>query len=153
MRVIWIITSNVQRYRLRCMKPWRWMKEIKHWVLMRQRSLLLQNLLTASKDPHNSLSGCCCSLLCPINVLKGPDATFYQSHPHSQLQNRHGPPLTLKFRSRFLSFLTGALLPTFNKMFDSELLIMGVQQLQDIFSIVRTNLQYSLRWCVWGPMI
>ena len=138
------IGGNVQQYRLRCMKPWRWMKEIKHWVLARQRPLLLlQNLPTASKDPHNSVSSFCFSLLVPVNILKRPDATFYQSYPHSQLQNRHVPLLGLwfrfRFRFRFLSAFTGALLPTFNKMVESELLMMGVQQLQDIFSILRTN--------------
>ena len=62
-------------------------RRTKHWSLARQRPLpLLQNLLTANKQP---LSSCCCLQLVPINVLRHPDATFTQSSsplepPHSK---------------------------------------------------------------------
>ena len=134
-RVIWIFVSNVQQYRWRCTSRCR-----------RQRPLLLlQNLLTASKDPHNSVSGCCCSLLVPINVLKDPDANFYQSKSLSQLQNHHGP--LHRLRLSFLSFFKGALLPNVNRMVKRELLIMAVQHITDMFSIEH----YYLRaWFVSG---
>jgi hypothetical protein len=40
------------------------------------------------------------------------------------------------------------LLPNFNKMAERELLTMGVQQLEDIFSIAHSNLRCWLN--VWG---
>ena len=67
---------------------------------------------------------------------KHPQATFNQSKPLSQYLNSHDPCFKLRFT--FLSFFTVAILLTFNKMVDSELLIMGVPQLEVIFSIVRT---------------
>ena len=48
--------------------------------------LLLQNLLTASKHPRNSLSSSCYSLLVSISVLKHSDSSFSQPKPLSQLQ-------------------------------------------------------------------
>jgi len=45
--------------------------------------LLLQNLLTLSKYPHNSLSSCCCLLLVPFIVLRHPDASLSVSSSHS----------------------------------------------------------------------
>jgi hypothetical protein len=57
--------------------------------------------------------------------------------PSSELLN--GPLLKLRFR--FLGFYNGSLLPNFNKIVECELLMMGVQQLEDVFSIVRTNLR------------
>jgi hypothetical protein len=58
--------------------------------------------------------------------------------PCSHLQNRHGPLLAL------FSFFKSALLPNLNKIVDCELLIMGVQQLEDTFSIVLTNFRSFL---------
>jgi hypothetical protein len=100
--------------------------------------LILQNLLISDMNSHYSLTSCC-SLLVLTNALRHPDATFNHSKSVSQLLNHHGPRFT--FRLRFLSFFTAALLLTFNKMVDREHLIMGVPQLEDIFSIVRTNLR------------
>ena len=77
--------------------------------------LLLQNLHTAHKHPHNPLSSCCCSILVPINVSKHLDASSGQSKPLSQLQNHHSPLLRLRLRLRFLNCLNGALLPNFNR--------------------------------------
>ena len=61
-RVIWIINSSVEQYTWRCKSPWRWLEDIKHSSLTRQRLLLLQNLLTRSKYHQKSLSSFCCSL-------------------------------------------------------------------------------------------
>ena len=48
----------------------------------------------------------------------------------------------------FLSFFKSPLLPNFNKMAERELLTMGVQQLEDIFSIAHSNLRCWL--IIWG---
>jgi hypothetical protein len=137
-RVICFI-MNAQQLRWRWTIPWRWLEEMKHWSLATCRALhLFQNLLTASKNPHNSLSSCCCSLLVPVNVriykvlqiwpglivcklvtvCPGHiwttlylDATFRQSSPLSQHQNRHDPLLV--FRFKFLSLLKDSLLQNF----------------------------------------
>jgi len=61
-RVIWIINSSAEQYTWRCKSPWRWLEDIKHWSLTRERFLLFQNLLTRSKYRHMSLSSFCCSL-------------------------------------------------------------------------------------------
>jgi hypothetical protein len=107
--------------------------------LTTQRRLILrQNLIPESKYPHNSLSSRCCSLLLPVNVLRHPDASFSQSKSLGQLQNRHGPNLRLRFR--FLSFFKGALLQNFNRVVERDLMIVVLQQLEDTFSILRTNL-------------
>jgi hypothetical protein len=44
-------------------------------------------------------------------------------------------------RLRSLSFFSGPLLPSFIKVIEHELLIIVVQQLEDIYSTVRTNLR------------
>jgi hypothetical protein len=76
--------------------------------------LILQNLHTAHKHPHNPLSSCCCcSHLVPINVPRHLDASSGQSKPLSQLQNHNGP--LLRLRLRFLSCFNGTLLPNFNR--------------------------------------
>lgn len=75
-RVIWTIVSNVQQFRWRCTSPWRWLEEIRHWSLARQRHpLLLQHHLIASKHSYNSLSSCGCSLPFQISVLKHLDVS------------------------------------------------------------------------------
>ena len=71
----WTIVSNVQQFRWRCTSPWRWLEEIRHWSLARQRHLLLQHHLIASKHSYNSLSSCGCSLLFQISVLKHLDVS------------------------------------------------------------------------------
>jgi len=103
----------------------------------RQRPFLLLEHLTGNKRPHSSLSSCCCSLPVPINVFKHLDTNFSHSKPLSQLQHRYGPLLRLRLRL-FCSF-QAALLRNFNKTVRRELLIMGVQQLEDVFSILRKN--------------
>ena len=60
---------------------WRWPQQIKHWILTRQR-LLLQNFLTESKHPHNSLSDCPWSLVW-IDVLKHLQASCRVQAPQS----------------------------------------------------------------------
>ena len=141
-RVIWIIISSVQQHRWRCTSSWMRLEEIKYRNLVRKgHLLLLQNLLTASKQPHNSLSSCFCSLPVPVNVLKHPDASFNEFKPLSRLQNRHGP--LLRLRLRFMS-LKGAFLANLKNNVQWEPLIMAVQQLEDIFSDLR------LIYCMWG---
>jgi hypothetical protein len=77
-------------------------------------------------NSHNSLSNCY-SLLVLTNAIKHPDATFNSPRLISQLLNRHGPILRL----RFLSFFTAALILTFNMMVDRELLTVGVRLLEE----------------------
>jgi hypothetical protein len=140
--VSWIIAFSVQHYRWRCTSPWGWLEEIKRWSLARQtHPLIVQNLLTASKHPHSSLSSCCSSLPVPITVLKHLDASFSQSNPLSQLRHHQGALLRLRLNS--LSFLKGALPPNFNKMVRREIMNVVVQQPLNTFSIVCTNL------CAW----
>jgi len=85
------------------------------------KNLVLQNLLIASKHPHNSLLRCC-SLFVRISALKHVDASFSQSRSLSHVRNLHGP--LLRLRSRFFSFIESGLLPNFNKIVDREFLIM-----------------------------
>jgi len=47
--------------------------------------------------------------------------------------------LSLRLRLSFLSFFNDALFPNFEKVAEREFLIIGAQQLEDIFSISRTN--------------
>jgi len=103
----------------------------------RQRSFLLLELPTSSNHSRSSLSSCCCSLPVPSNVFKHLYANISHSKPLSQLQHRCVPVLRLRIRS--LCSFKAASLPNFNKMVRCELLIMGVQQLEDVFSILRTN--------------
>ena len=98
--------------------------------------LLLQNFLAASHNLHDALSSRC-SLLASINILEHPVASF---SPSVKFKTRHYYLLRLKLRS--LRFLKGALLPNFNNMVEVGLLIMGVQQLEDTFGIVRTKLRF-----------
>ena len=106
------------------------------WV----RTLLrLQNLLTASQHPHNFLSIWCCSLVVPFIFLEHSDAIFSHSKPLSQLPNRRGP--LFRLRLRFLNFFKGAVPPNFHSVVERQLLVVGVQRLEDIFSIVSINLR------------
>jgi len=82
--VICSIISSIQQYMWLYMKPWGWPEEIKHCSVARQRPLLLLwNLLTSSKHPCNSLSGCFCILLVHIDGLELLDASFSESKPLS----------------------------------------------------------------------
>jgi hypothetical protein len=95
-------------------------------------------------------------------ALKHRGASFYESKPQCQPINRQSPlqRLRLKFRLMlknilrlmfglrlvlkfviFLCFFKGALLPNFKKMIEHELHIMGVRQLEDIFSTALKNLR------------
>jgi len=115
-------------------------EEIKYWNQARQGLFLLRNLCIGSiKHPHNFLSYCC-SLVVRINVIRHFDAGFSHSKPLSEPLNRHGPLLKLRLRFRFISFIKGALFPNFSKVVECEFLFMGVQQLEDTFSVARTNL-------------
>ena len=120
------------------------MTRIKHWNVARQNSLfLLQNLLIASKLPNNSVSGCCCTLLAGINVLRYLDVSSNESSPLLQLRNLLSP--FLRLRLRLLDSFKGALLPNLNKMVERELLITGVQKHENILQITRTILRVGLR--------
>jgi len=113
---------------------------IAHFVLQTMFGYsLLQNLLTASNQPHNSLTSWHCSR-CPPS----PQCSFNQSIPLSPLQNRHGPDLGPGLR-----FLKGALLPNCNKMVEAHLLIERDQQPADITSTVLKDLRASLNVSVW----
>jgi hypothetical protein len=92
----------------------------------RQRSLLLlllQNLITPNKHPHNSLSNCCHSLVIQINIQNHVDVSLNGCKHLKQLQNCR----TSLLRLRFLSFFKVALLPNFNKIVKCEHEIIGVQ--------------------------
>jgi hypothetical protein len=101
-------------------------------------------LLRLSEYPHNKPASSQFPLqlllLFPVIFLRHPDASFSQSKPLSQLPNRHGPFLRLNLR--LLSFFKGVLFQNFNSVVERELLVMGVQRLEDIFSIVSTNLSW-----------
>jgi len=90
------------------------------------------------QHPYSSLYSCCYSLLILINVLTHHEASSCDSKLLSQLCNHHDPVLRLH-----LSFLMGGLLLNLNKVVEHELLIMGDQQLIDIFSIIHMDL------CTW----
>ena len=57
--------------------------------------------------------------------------------PLSQLLNRHVRLLRLRFR--FLALLKSYSLSNFSRMVEHEILIMGIQQLEDIFGVARRN--------------
>ena len=150
-RVNWIIHLQCPKIQMAVQESLKISWKIKHWNLARQRPLLLlQNPLTAHKYPHNSLSRCCCSLLVPINVLKHLHVSFSQSKSLSQLQNRHSPFLWVWLM--FLNFFKGTLLVNINKMANLVLLIVGFEQLDDIFRVTGWNLCTWLNtvYWVWG---
>ena len=89
--------------------------------------------------PQNSLRSYC-SLLIQINVLIHLAGSFNASKPLSQLQNHHGSLLGLT--RRFLAFFT--MISNFNKMVNCELLIIGFQQLDSIYSIITSYLSTCL---------
>jgi hypothetical protein len=103
---------------------------------------LLQNLLAASRNLHVALSSCCCSLLVSINILEHPDASFNsvqvpQSNSKTVIVPSLGSNSGSSDSSRALCFRI------LNNMVEVGLLIVGVQQLEDIFGIVRT------KWLYW----
>ena len=98
------------------------------------RFLLLQNPLTASKHPHNSLPSCHSMLLVQISVFKHLDEDCNESKPLSQLHNC--PDFLL--RLRLLSFFKGALLLGFKKS-PSLSFWSRSSAPRNIFSIVYTN--------------
>ena len=75
-------------------------------------------------------------LLSPIYDLKHLEATFSKSKIRSQIQNPYGPVLGFRFLTVFMS----PLLPNFCRIVESQLQILGIPQMEDIFSIVLTNL-------------
>jgi len=96
--------------------------------------LLLQNHLIASNHQHYPLSSCFCSLLIPVSVLQHPDAKFNQSKSLKQLL----------LRLSFASFFKNTLRQNFYNIFERELLFMVIQQAEEVFGIVRTNLRALL---------
>lgn len=79
--------------------------------------------------------GFCCSQLLRINIRRQcDDASLSESILLSEIQNNFG--FLLGVRLRFLSFCKGALLVNFNKIIELGFPIVGVQQLEDIFSVV-----------------
>jgi len=107
-QVIWILIYSIEQYRWRYTSPWNWLQGIKRCSLKRQRPLfLLQNLLTASMHPRNSLPGYC-SLFIQIDVLNHLAASLNMSKPVSQLRNHHGSLLWVM--RRFVAFFEGTLI-------------------------------------------
>jgi len=97
--VDWIIISSVRQYRWRCRSPWRWLEGIKHWIRVRQRPFLLQNVFTANKLPHNSMSSYC-SLLDLNSSLNFFLCGGSEPKPLGQHWNRYDP--VIRLRPRFL---------------------------------------------------
>ena len=116
-RVIYIIIPNVQPYRWQGTSPWRGLKK-SNTDIWRDRLLLLQNTVIASKHPNNSSPSCCSMLLVQTNVLKHLDEDCNESKLLSLLHNCPGPLLRLR-----LSFFKGALLLGIKKIAHRELLI------------------------------
>jgi len=81
-----------------------------------------------------------------------PEASFTDSTPLSEPRNGHGPilRLRLRLRLRFLSFFKCALLPSINHVVERGFLFVAAEQLEDIFSILQTNLHTSLDVLGWG---
>jgi hypothetical protein len=100
--------------------------------------------LSPSKSPHSKQW----SSQFPVHLmLLAARSNHFPQTPWCQLQSVQATQPTsklsflLRFRLRFLSFFKGALLLNFNSLVERELLIMGVQRLEDIFSIISTNLR------------
>jgi len=53
--------------------------------------------------------------------------------------------LSLRLKLRFLNFFNDALLPNFENIVEREFLIIGFQQLEDVFSIAGTNRRACLQ--------
>ena len=84
------------------LSPRRWLEYTKHWSLASQTPLLiLQNLIKASKNLHNSLCGCFSMFLRTI-ALKHGGASFYESKPQTQHINRHSPLQRLRLKPRLM---------------------------------------------------
>ena len=116
---------------------------------------LHQNFITAKKHPRSSLCGGCFSLIFRINVLRHFVAIFSESKPLNRLQNRNGLFLCSYsgLGSDSGSGSSASATPhcfEFNKTFEHMFLIMGVQQLEVIFPILRTNLRAWLFMCGMG---
>ena len=135
--VIWIFISSVQRYRWRFTSPWK--SDLRKWNIVnlaRQRPVLfLQNQLIPNKHPYNSLLGDAdrCSFESSSDTLTPAHSTSKPSKP-SSYGHAEVPEL-----------LRGALLPNFSKMVERGILIMGIQQLEHTFSMVRMNLRAWLK--------
>lgn len=97
-------------------------------------SLSFPNFLTArNKQPHNSLSSCCCSLFVTVSVCRLLDASF--SHSKSLSQNKNIQFPLFRPRSTFLSFNKEDLLNSFHKVSQDESLVKGLKQFERIFSL------------------
>ena len=91
---------------------------------------------------------CRCSLLVRTDVIK-------HLKPASVIPTRSVNLETVKVLElglglRFLSFFKCAWLPNISHVAEREFLFEGVEQLEDIFSILRTNLRTSLSVLGWG---
>jgi hypothetical protein len=126
---IWKTNNSLSRnkYRQQCTSPWRQTAEIKHW-----------SILTASKHPHKSFSRCCCSLLIQINVLKHLDASFRESN--TLRTSQVVMILSLCSGSGFSASARGSASEFWKTVVKNELMTMGIQKLESIFSIIHTNL-------------
>jgi hypothetical protein len=116
----------------------------KIWNLKNKLQFKHWSILTASKHPHKSFSRCCCSLLIQVDVLKHLDDSFKESNTlrTSQLVMI----LSLCSGSGFLASARGSA-SEFWETVEHELLTMGIQKLEGIFSIIHTNL------CAWFKVL
>lgn len=137
MRVILILTSIFQSP---CTNFWRW-KFLSLKSAEKKLLLLLQNLLTESKYSHYPLLLLVtCSLLFTINVLKHFDASFKESN--TLITSQMVMIFSLGSGSGFLASARASA-SKFWKTVEHELLTMGIQILEGIFSIIHTNM------CTW----
>jgi len=129
---IWIIISSIKLYWWRSRSPWR-LEEIKHWRLTRKEPLLLilfllllllllflllllrlllPNLLTARKRPHNScpvLAARCRSSQCPQTprcqhqwvLSRQSTSKLFWSSPSAQAQDQVPQLIQGSFASKF----------------------------------------------------
>ena len=124
-RVIWIITSNFWQYRCCSTSPWRRLDQIKRWKKVSSPAESFCNKLSSSVFLIQLLLTTRWNLC--THYAKFNESTYFR-----QLWNHSGPFW------RLFSFFKDGLLLNFNK-----LLFTGIQQLEDISSIVCTNL------CAW----
>lgn len=114
----------------------RWLEETNTELLRHKSTYSVSECHISKQASHKCLCRCCCFLLVPVNVLKNHCASCNDTKIHTK-RHSHIPMLEL----RLISFFRVDLFRNFRNIFESDILITVFQQLEDIFSIVCTNLR------------